>query len=413
MSTFTAGGRSTFASGASASSPGGLRLAAKSVFDAGAGLASSVANTLAGVRGRQKAIAQLDVEQLPYLQHRRASAVSEAIEGGSTEAWAAVVAHSDSQSESSEAARTPVMSLDGSSADYSDGCPVAPLGEMPRSVARTRSAPSHFVSIPGSTPEDVPMVEELRPEEIAGCVDLRGESNARGRAAGLRSASSQPVAAFWDDSVESALPVLENSSSSTSQPPGTAPSGAVRKSALKAVGSSEGAERRSRGGARFLDAPHNSVRRRAATVGGSDAMEDSAASARRSTDSEPLRGAGEGSAGRRGMLRFTSALRSSLLPARAMPASTSLSVHGRTPKTFEQNAAAIRAAVVVMFPPRRARILRVLSEVLDDHAYLLATRCAPPLVYPRGRAPAIEVPNIPAPPSPNTVALSPTPIHIM
>jgi hypothetical protein len=47
---------------------------------------------------------------------------------------------------------------------------------------------------------------------------------------------------------------------------------------------------------------------------------------------------------------------------------------GRTVKSYSQNVATIRAAVIVMFPPRRSKALSVLSEVLEERMYKHVTR---------------------------------------
>jgi hypothetical protein len=84
----------------------------------------------------------------------------------------------------------------------------------------------------------------------------------------------------------------------------------------------------------------------------------------------------------RGMVRWKSALRDSKVGHVFKPRKERRIGEGRTVKTFSQNVAAIRAAVIVMFPPRRAKALSVLSEVLEERMYKRVTRLPPPLSSP-------------------------------
>jgi hypothetical protein len=46
-------------------------------------------------------------------------------------------------------------------------------------------------------------------------------------------------------------------------------------------------------------------------------------------------------------------------------------------KTFEQNVAVIRAAVLVMFPPRRRKMIMVMKDFLEHSEMAGLTRCLP------------------------------------
>eukprot|EP00873_Tetraselmis_striata_P029356 jgi/Tetstr1/449620/TSEL_036706.t1 len=86
------------------------------------------------------------------------------------------------------------------------------------------------------------------------------------------------------------------------------------------------------------------------------------------------------------MVRLGSTLRASMVD-KLLPASRrnlSLKHTGRAIKTYSQNVAAIRAAVIVMFPPRRSKSLAVLSELLEESAYRKLTRYVLSTIAQRG-----------------------------
>jgi len=324
-----------------------------------ASVTHGIASLAAGSRGR--AIRNMDLNALPYLQERRQSSG----QGGDVEHAAGPVAEArtvsqGSASGSEERTMTPVIPLMVGDAEFwgnleeSPGAALQPLG---------------FYTPPPQSPQPVMF---NTPQQYWGSEMLR-------EAASLQETDG-PVEEIMGDEVRVGSPSVNRrvafgggKSLMDSMP-----------EAADVFSSEDGAEgaaepkKKSKGRVGFVSVAselRNSMLRRAPINLPKEATPVKgslrATSSISKDDSAPPVGKGG-----RSMVRLGSTLRASMVD-KLLPASRrnlSLKHTGRAIKTYSQNVAAIRAAVIVMFPPRRSKSLAVLSELLEESAYRKLTR---------------------------------------